>query len=141
VFLTVFALLTPRPRRIRDLLPGVAVAAIGALLLQAAGGWYVNHTISDASAVYGTFALVIGLLSWFWLGAQLLLMAAEVNVVLRWRLWPRSLAGDLEPADRRALRRFAQATRQDRREEIAVAFRDGDDPAETRAGPGSPDQP
>jgi membrane protein len=126
VFLTVFALLTPRSRHIRDLLPGVAVATVGSLVLQAAGGWYVNHTISDASAVYGTFALVIGLLSWFWLGAQMLLMAAEVNVVLNWRLWPRSLTGELEPADRRALQRFAEATRGDRREQIAVAFDDGD---------------
>ena len=126
MFLTVFALLTPRPRQIGDLLPGVAVAAVGSLLLQAAGGWYVNHTVSDASAVYGTFALVIGLLSWFWLGAQMLLMAAEVNVVLNWRLWPRSLSGELEPADRRALKRFAEATRRDRREKIAVAFDDSD---------------
>jgi membrane protein len=129
MLLTVFALLTPPPRHIGDLVPGVAVAAVGSLLLQAAGGWYVNHTISDASAVYGTFALVIGLLSWFWLGAQLLLMAAEVNVVFNWRLWPRSLTGDLEPADRRALKRFAEATRSDRREQIAVAFDDSDDAA------------
>ena len=31
VLLTVFALLTPRPREIRDLLPGVALASVGAL--------------------------------------------------------------------------------------------------------------
>ena len=127
VFLTVFALLTPRPRRVRDLLPGVALAAVGWLVLQSAGGWYVDRTIDNASAVYGTFALVIGLLSWFLLGAYLLLMAAEVNVVLRWRLWPRSLTGELEPADRLAMRRFALATRRDRRERIAVSFGDGGD--------------
>lgn len=129
MFLTVFALLTPRARHIGELLPGVAVATVGSLVLQTAGGWYVNHTISGASAVYGTFALVIGLLSWFWLGAQVLLIAAEVNVVLNWRLWPRSLTGELEPADRRSLERFAEATRGDPREEIAVAFDDGDDAA------------
>ena len=129
MFLIVFALLTPRPRRIGELLPGVALATVGSLLLQAAGSWYVTHTVSDASAVYGTFALVIGLLSWFWLGAQMLLLAAEVNVVLNWRLWPRSLTGELEPADRRALGRFAEGTRQDRREKIVVAFDDGDDAA------------
>ena len=69
---------------------------------------------------------MIGLLSWFLLLAHLLLIAAEVNVVLRWRLWPRSLTGELEPADRRALQRTAEATRMDRRQEIAVGFGDGE---------------
>jgi inner membrane protein YhjD len=125
VFLTVFGLLTPPPRRLRDLLPGVVLAAVGWVLLQSVGGWYVDHAVTNASATYGVFALVIGLLSWFFIGAHLLLVAAEVNVVLRWRLWPRSLTGELEPADRRALQRFAEATRRDPREQIAVSFGDG----------------
>ena len=70
---------------------------------------------------------MIGLLSWFLLAAYVLLLAAESNVVLRWRLWPRSLAGELEPADRLALRRFAEATRRDRSERIAVSFEEGDE--------------
>ena len=141
-FLTVFALLTPRPRRLRDLLPGVALAATGALVLQSLGGWYIDHVIVDASAVYGTFAIVIGLLTWFWLVSHLLLMAAEVNVVLRWHLWPRARTGELEPADEVALRRFAEATRQDRREQIAVSFDNGEDhtatPKERRTQPQPP---
>jgi len=124
LFTTVFALLTPERPRVSDLLPGVALAAVGALALQSLGGWYVDHAIKDASAIYGTFALVIGLLSWFFLISHLLLIAAEVNVVLRWRLWPRSLTGDLEPADRRALQRIAESARMDRREQIDVGFSD-----------------
>jgi len=131
-FLAVFALLTPRPWALRDLLPGVALAALGALALQALGGWYVDRTITDASAIYGTFAIVIGLLSWFWLGSQLLLLAAEVNVVQRWRLWPRSLTGELEPADRDVLRRAVDAARADRRERITVDF---DEPIGPVVGP------
>jgi YihY family inner membrane protein len=127
--LTVFALLTPRPRRLRDLLPGVGLAAVGALVLQALGGWYVDQAITDASAVYGTFAVVIGLLSWFWLVSHLLLIAAEVNVVLRWHLWPRALTGELERADRVALRRYAEATRRDPREQIVVSFGDSAHPS------------
>ena len=123
VFLAAFGLLTARPLRIRELLPGVALAAIGALVLQSAGGWYVERTVTRASETYGTFALVIGLLSWFWLLAHLLLLAAEVNVVLHRRLWPRSLTGELEPADRSALQRTAEAMRQDERQEITVRFR------------------
>jgi YihY family inner membrane protein len=122
VFLAAFALLTPKPRRIRDLLPGVAVASVAGLLLQSAGAWYVTHAISGATATYGTFALVIGLLLWFWVGSNLLLLAAEANVVLRWRLWPRSLSGELEEADRAALTRLAGRARVDTRERIAVSF-------------------
>ena len=124
VFLAAFGLLTARPLRIRELLPGVALASIGALALQSAGAWYVERTVARASETYGTFALVIGLLSWFWLFSHLLLVAAEVNVVLRRRLWPRSLTGELEAADRSALQRTAEAMRQDERQEILVRFRD-----------------
>jgi YihY family inner membrane protein len=122
VFLAVFALLTAGPRRPRQLLPGVALAAVGSMVLQAIGGWYVEAAVLDASATYGTFALVIGLLSWFWLGSHLLLIAAEVNVVLHRRLWPRSLTGELEPADREAMERAAAAARLDQRAEVAVTF-------------------
>jgi YihY family inner membrane protein len=126
--LIIFALLTPRPHTLREVVPGVAIAALGLFVLQSVGGWYVDLTISNATSTYGTFALVIGLLSWFLLAAHVVLLAVEANVVLRWRLWPRSLTGELESADRRALQRFAEATRRDRSERIAVSFDEGDEP-------------
>ena len=45
-------------------------------------------------------------------------------MVLHRRLWPRALTGELEPADRLALRRSAEAARRDRREHIEVSFSD-----------------
>jgi hypothetical protein len=96
-------------------MPGVAVAAGGSLVLQSAGGWYVDHAVNRASDTYGTFAVVIGLMSWFFLLAHLVLLAAEVNVVRARRLWPRSLTGALGPADRAALRTSAEAARRDPR--------------------------
>ena len=120
--LAVFAILTVRPRGVAELLPGVALSALGAFGLQTLGAWYVNHTITGATATYGTFALVIGMLSWFLLGANLLLISAEVNVVLRWRLWPRSLTGELAPADREMIERNASAERTDEREQVVVSF-------------------
>jgi len=124
VFLAAFWLLTARSRRLLDLLPGVLFAAVGWLVLQAAGGWYVTRAIDGAGDTYGVFALVIGLLSWFWLGSHMVLLAAEVNVVRLRRLWPRSLTGELEPADRLAMRRFAVAARQDPRQLVTVSFTD-----------------
>jgi YihY family inner membrane protein len=120
VFLAGFALLSPQP--VRELAPGVVLAAAGSLALQSLGGWYVDYVIAEATATYGVFALVIGLLSWFLLAAHLVLIAAEVNVVLARRLWPRSLAGELEPADRRVFERSAAAARRDRRARIEVSY-------------------
>jgi hypothetical protein len=50
-------------------------------VLQLVGGYYVNHQIKGASQTYGTFAVVIGLLSWLYLQAQLTLLSAEVDTV------------------------------------------------------------
>ena len=47
--------------------------------------------MKNASAVYGTFALVIGLLAWIHLGAIFVVLGAEANVVRERGLWPRSL--------------------------------------------------
>lgn len=128
VMLVLFRLGTPASVTTRTLVPGVLAAAAGLIVLQSIGGLYVEHTVRDASETYGMFAAVIGLLSWLWLGGRLLLVAAELNVVLAERLWPRSLGGPLTDADRRALRRSAEAARRDPRERIAVSFAEDADP-------------
>jgi membrane protein len=124
VLLAVFWLYTARPLRLRDLLPGVAIAALGVVALQSIAGWYFELAVERADDTYGAFALVIGLLSWFLLLAQLLLLSAEVNVVRHRRLWPRALTDELGEPDRRALRLAAEAARRDEGEEIAVRFED-----------------
>jgi hypothetical protein len=62
------------------------------------------------------------MLAWLLIAAEITLMAAEVNVVLARKLWPRSLAGDLRPADERTMRDAGEAARRDRREHINVTF-------------------
>jgi uncharacterized BrkB/YihY/UPF0761 family membrane protein len=118
-----FRLLASPRRPIGMLLPGVAVAALGLFALQALGGWYVDRTISRAADTYGLFATVIGLLSWLSLAAQLVLIAAEVNVVAAWRLWPRSLIGAPTAADTRALARSAETAQRDPRVEVDVHWK------------------
>jgi DNA-binding NarL/FixJ family response regulator len=81
-----------------------------------------NSQRSVAASTAG--AAVIGLLSWLWLTAQLLLIAAEVNAVRADRLWPRSLGGALTDADHRALERAAAMAQSDPRQRIAVTFDD-----------------
>lgn len=75
----------------REVRPGAVVAAVGWVILGALGSLYINRVINGASDTYGVFAVVIGLLSWLLLLAQLVLGAAELNVVLARRLWPRGL--------------------------------------------------
>ena len=93
VFGAVFRLLTADTVQSRALVPGVVVATIGWEILQVAGGWYISHEVKNASAVYGTFALVIGLLAWIHLGAMFVVLGAETNVVRTRKLWPRSMFG------------------------------------------------
>ncbi|HEY2053274.1 MAG TPA: YihY/virulence factor BrkB family protein [Solirubrobacterales bacterium] len=94
VFGAVFRLLTTDTVETRALIPGVVVATIGWEVLQILGGWYISHQVKNASAVYGTFALVIGLLAWIHLGAMFVVLGAETNVVRTRKLWPRPLFGD-----------------------------------------------
>jgi membrane protein len=122
VMALIFLLGTSRHLRLTEVLPGVLLCSGGLLVLQAVGAVYVQATIERASATYGLFAAVIGLLSWLLLTAQLLLIAAEVNAVRADRLWPRSLGGVLTDADHLALERAAAMAQSDSRQRIAVTF-------------------
>ena len=51
------------------------------------------------SQTYGLFAIVLGALGWIFLQARVVVYAAEVNVVRREGLWPRSLVGQGATAD------------------------------------------
>jgi YihY family inner membrane protein len=94
LFLAAFRLLTTVEVETRRLMPGVLFASVLWEILQVGGGVYVGHVLRHASATYGVFGVVIGLLSWLYLGAQITLYAAEVNVVRARHLWPRSLLAD-----------------------------------------------
>ena len=91
----------------RDLRTGAAIAAACWQVLQLVGGYVVSHQLHRASELYGTFGIVLGLLAWLFLQAEVTLYAAEVDVVLTRRLWPRSImpAETPEPASGRQARR------------------------------------
>ena len=123
VMLIVFRVLTAAQVSWRDVLPGAVLAGVVWTGLQALGGYIVDSRISGAGNVYGLFAVVIGLLSWLYLGAQLTLIAAEVNVVLRKRLWPRSFfPPPTSPEDERALTLQAQQEETLDSEHVSVDF-------------------
>jgi YihY family inner membrane protein len=124
-FLLAFKVLTNKDVSWRDVFPGAVVAGIAWAALQAAGTYIVGTRLRDASELYGVFGIVIGLLLWLYLGAQITLMAAEVNVVRKYRLWPRAIdMGNLTGTDREALERRARVEERVKGQRVSVTFED-----------------
>jgi YihY family inner membrane protein len=121
LFLLAFRILTTEDVKWGDVFPGALVAALAWTTLQAIGGYIVSHQLQGASDTYGTFAIVIGLLAWIYLGAQVTLFAAEVNVVRKRRLWPRAIVQPpLTEADQRALKSYAEQEARRPEEDVNV---------------------
>ena len=70
---------------------GAFLTALGWEALLTVGGYLIAHDVKNMSAVYGTFALVLGLMSWLYLQAEITLYAVEIDVVRVQRRWPRSM--------------------------------------------------
>jgi membrane protein len=126
LFWLAFRLLTARDVSWRQLRGGAISAGILYELLQTLGGYYVGHTLKNASNLYGTFGLVIGLLSWIYLTAHITLLAAEANVVASKHLWPRSFSALIEQAsteaDRTALTQAGKTEERRQDETVSVEF-------------------
>ncbi|MHB1988501.1 MAG: YihY/virulence factor BrkB family protein [Acidimicrobiales bacterium] len=122
-YLLAFRVLTPKKVGTKALVPGAVFGGVGWTILQGAGTYLVGHTLKGDSATYGTFAAVLGLLAWIYLGARLTIYAAELNVVLERRLWPRSIVQPpLTPADRRSLAAQAEQNRRRPEQHVEVSF-------------------
>jgi membrane protein len=80
----------------RELVPGALLSAVIWEVLQLIGGAYIDH-IHHSDNAYGDFALVLGVLAWLHLGAQATTFAAELNVVIARREWPRRMFGTADP--------------------------------------------
>jgi len=135
-----FRLLTTKDVTWRCLRGGAIAAGIAWQVLQAVGTYFVGHELKHASNVYGTFATVIGLLSFIYLSAHILLLAAEGNVVATRHLWPRSFSLVFQQpttdADRRALAQRAKVEERRQDEEVEVEFGPG---AEATGATGKPE--
>jgi membrane protein len=139
LFFTAFRLLTAKTVRTRCLWVGVVVAAAMWTILQSVGGIYVGHTLKHLPAAYESFGIVIALLVWLHLGAQVTIYAAELNVVLERHLWPRSLIGPaVEPADRETYTALAKVEERDQGESVEVSFDVGDGSGAPTGGDGAP---
>lgn len=130
LFTGAFQLLTARTLQWRQVVRGGLLAAAWWELLQIGAAAFVTHEVKDAGALYGTFAIVLGAILWIYLQAVVLILAAEINVVLQFRLWPRALLTPftdevlLTDADRRAYRLYAATERFKGFERVEAHFRE-----------------
>jgi uncharacterized BrkB/YihY/UPF0761 family membrane protein len=122
-YLLAFRVLTPAPVRSRSLVAGAVIGGTGWTVLQALGGFIVRHYLKNDSEIYGTFGVVLGLLAWIYLGVQLTVYSAEVNVVINRRLWPRSIVQPpLTRADRQSLASQAEQNQRRPDQRVEVSF-------------------
>jgi YihY family inner membrane protein len=125
IFLVAYRVLTVEDVRWRDVWVGAVVSGIVWTLLQTFGGYLMGQRLDSAEQTYSFFAVVIGLLTWIYLGAQVLLVGAEINVVRTRQLWPRALDPDRRmPADERALREHAAVEERREDQTVEVHFSD-----------------
>jgi YihY family inner membrane protein len=139
LYLIAFRVLTPKGVPLRSLLPGAIAGGIAWTVLQVAGTFLVHRSL-HSDAVYGIFATVLGLIAWIYLAVEVTVYAAEVNVVLVRRLWPRAIIQPpLTEADRASM--ALQALQNQRREEQQVEVTFNDRPAGTERASTTPRTP
>jgi YihY family inner membrane protein len=128
IFVLAFMVLTAEPLPPHAVALGAAVAALFWEALQLVGTWYVTRGLKHASPTYGFFAVVITLLGWMYLSAQSTLLAAEINVVRRYRLWPRSVTQPpLIRGDRLVFQRLAVMSVRRPEERVVASFTEAAD--------------
>lgn len=111
LFWLAFRLATAAEVSWAELRLGAVLSAASWQVLQLLGGYIVGRLLHHSSALYGVFGVVLGLLAWLFLQAQITLYAVETCTVRAWRLWPRGLRPPLTEQDRRAYERYGRAER------------------------------
>ena len=129
LLLLAYRLLTDRRVPLRALGGAAGAAALLRQAMQWAGTYYVRHELRGATATYGLFGIVLGLITWIYLGALIFVIAAEATTVRVRRLWPRSLLTPftdhvrLSRADRLAYESYASTQTFKGFEQVDVDFR------------------
>jgi membrane protein len=123
LFSVSFRLATAAEVQWHDLWLGALLTAVVWQILQTVGGFIVAHNLKNMSDVYGTFALVLGLMSWLYLQAQLTLYAIEADVVRARGLWPRTFFGTgTTEVDEKALTAYGKVEERTPEERVDVDF-------------------
>jgi YihY family inner membrane protein len=108
LFIAAFRMLTDREITTRDVLPGAIFSGLVFFVLEQLSSFIIARHLQSAQSTYGHFATVITILWWFYIQAIVTLLGAQLNVVLKERLHPRSLVeAPQTEADHRVLQAYA----------------------------------
>ncbi len=120
LFIVAFKVLTDRDDLAwRDLLPGALLSGGAFFVLQQLSSLIISRYLHNAQSTYGNFATVITILFWFYLQAEVTLLGAQLNVVVKENPYPRNLFGGPQTeADKRTLEAFAKEATMDERQEV-----------------------
>jgi YihY family inner membrane protein len=109
LFIVAFRVLTDRDVSTRDVLPGALLSGIVFWLLQQLSSLIIFRYLHNAERIYGSYATVITMLTWFYSQSVVTLVGAQLNVVLKERLHPRRLIpAPATEADHRAYDAYAK---------------------------------
>jgi YihY family inner membrane protein len=109
LFVAAFRILTDREVTVRDVLPGAVFSGAVFFILEQLSAFIISRHLKSAQPTYGHFATVVTILWWFYLQSVITLLGAQLNVVLKERLHPRSVADSPKTeADHRALQAYAE---------------------------------
>jgi membrane protein len=109
LFVAAFRMLSGREVSTRDVVPGAVLSGVVFFALQELSAFIIARHLKSAQSTYGSFATVITILWWFYLQSIVTLLGAQLNVVLKERLYPRSLVDPPQTeADHRALQAYAE---------------------------------
>jgi uncharacterized BrkB/YihY/UPF0761 family membrane protein len=125
VFLLVFRYGTAKTIPIKNFVLSAFIAGISWQILQLVDNYLIVHELRKLSSFYGTFAILLGLLFWIALQAELTLLAVEIDVVRTKKLWPRSLfTSRYTDKDREVYAGYVKSERRLRNENVQVTFTD-----------------
>ncbi len=75
----------------RDLIIGSVLSGIGILILHLLGGYILTSQLRNLRDLYGTFALILGVLFWIYLQVRVVMFSLMANYIHKEKLWPISL--------------------------------------------------
>lgn len=124
VLLFVFRTATSRKVPPKDMFVGTSIAAASMQILLTFGSLLVAHQLKNFDTLYGTFAVVLGMLFWIYLLAQVVVYAVEIDSVRHLKLYPRAIQSNKPtPQDLHAYELYAHVDRYIPKEEIDVRFK------------------
>lgn len=121
-FIILFKLAIAGNKSVQSVAVGAVVVAVGIQLVQTLGSTILAHELKSLSNMSDTFALVIALLFWVYLQAQIILYGVEIDVVRAFHFYPRSVQPPLTEADRGTYASYAQGGKLTAGESVNVRF-------------------